>query len=90
MAVLDPYNQPIHNLHHMKIPASELAKLCESQEGSVTAKSDNASITIAFSADVHPLDFQTTTVDEGEQKTTTSSVRKEDLAELLGVLCPPG
>ena len=47
VAVLNQFNEPQGNLHHMTVPVAEMQAMAASGQGSVTARSAKARITFA-------------------------------------------
>ena len=86
LAVLSPMNQPVGNLHHMKIPFSEVQRFAGDHAGSIMATGDKGWIKIEATDKVHPLELMLTMHDDDEGYTRESSIRKGDLSELCAMV----
>src|ERR1044072_6819919 len=74
VAVLNQFNEPQGNLHHMTIPFSEVLALAEAGEGSVTATGPKGTITFATGDHAAHYDFSVACEDLGEGVKTTTEV----------------
>ena len=89
LAVLNQFNEPQGNLHHMLVPIAEISTLANTGEGSVTAKGENATITISKGDHEAHYDFGVICEDIGEHVRTETEVERSDFEALLATLQVP-
>jgi hypothetical protein len=89
LAVLNAFNEPQGNLHHMTVPIAELQALATAGEGSVTATGSKARITIATGDHAAHYDFGIVCEDVGENVRTETEVERSDFEELIATLNTP-
>lgn len=89
LAVLNQFNEPQGNLHHLAVPLAELEALAKAGEGAVTARGPKATMTIATGDHAAHYDFSVVCEDTGEGVRTETEVERSDFEELLAAVGSP-
>jgi hypothetical protein len=89
VAVINQFNEPQGNLHHMTVPIAELETLAAAGEGSVTASAAKGNITFKTGDHAAHYDFVVICEDIGEGAHTETEVERSDFEELVATLGTP-
>lgn len=89
IAVLNPYNEPQGNLHHMTVPIAELEALAKAGEGAVTATGPKATLTFKTGDHEAHYEFLVSCDDTGEGVHTETEVERSDFEALIATLRAP-
>lgn len=88
VAVLNQFNEPQGNLHHMVVPIAELESLAKAGEGAVTARGPRATLTLRTGDHSAHYDFTVICEDIGEAVRTESEVERSDFEAIVATLRP--
>jgi hypothetical protein len=89
VAVLNQFNEPQGNLHHMTVPIAELESLAKAGEGAVTARGPKATLTFKTGDHEAHYDFTVICEDIGEGVHTETEVERSEFEELIATLRSP-
>jgi len=89
VSVLNQFNEPQGNLHHLTVPVAELEALAKAGEGCVTATGPKATLTFKTGDHAGHYEFIVSCEDIGEGAKTESEVERSDFEALLATLRQP-
>jgi len=89
VSVLNQFNEPQGNLHHLTVPIADLECLAKAGEGAVTATGPKATLTFRTGDHAAHYDFAVVCEDVGENVRTESEVERSDFEALLATLRHP-
>jgi hypothetical protein len=89
VAVLNQFNEPQGNLHHLAVPVADLQALASAGEGEVTATGAKGNLTFRTGDHAGHYEFLVSCEDSGEGVHTETEVERSDFEELLATLGTP-